>query len=267
MKNAYTGYRKPVSGSPPAWIDGWIQTGKEWRLRTVRRERGKWVQGFEPAENFLNSRMFEPSTIGLNTLGTENCAFDIEDLSAASAVIDSSEVLGPMLRTAIFDRHAIYGVEMHWGRLLIPAWLLVNELWVWALDTLPALMCPNSLDVLIGRSCGDAETFDISASTQLASNSPSATALRRIAWLAQSVDARTSWSSVLSHAYNGDLRLVLPKASLSGWVWGVRIPAGILACELSAVRLTFHLPNSKQLIRVATRDYKVPAASEGSCLV
>ena len=229
MKFAYTGYKKPVSGSPPAWIDGWIRNGTEWRLRTVRRERGKWVRGAEPAENFLNSRMFEPSTIGLNTLGTENCAFDIEDLSAVSAVIDPNEVLGPMLRTDIFDRHAIYGIEMHWGRLLIPAWLFVNELWLWALDTLPALMCPNSLDVLMGRSRENAEVFEIVASTRLASNNPNATALRRIAWLAQSVDARTSWNSVLSHAYNGDLKLAMPKASMSGWLWGVRVPAGILA--------------------------------------
>jgi hypothetical protein len=42
---------------------------------------------------------------------------------------------------------------------------------------------------------------------------------------------------VLTNAYRNRLDLILPRARLTGWLWGVELPSGLLACELDSVEI------------------------------
>jgi hypothetical protein len=180
-------------------------------------------------------------------------------------LLESREILGGMFPgAAISNAHTIYVAESEAGRLYFPALLLIDELWLWSPPALRTLLIPNSLDVAMGKPTQVNDGLEVTASVKLASENPSETGLRRIAWLSQAADARASWNSVLTNAFRNRLDVALPRASMSGWVWGGQLSSGLMACELSSVQLKFELPGAGLHIRVGSVRYPVcrPASSE-----
>jgi len=263
MKFARTGYGlKGQAGGCPAWVNGWDRRSGAWQLEAIRRERDGWKIDRVPADRALMARVFEPTTPGMMVLGTENRRFEISNLSALSPLLEPREILGGMLPGApLTDGHAIYVTTTGDGRLYFPALLLIERLWLWSSTALRAVLTPNSLDVLLGRAAATDGTAEIVVDPQLASRTPTKIALRRIAWLAHSTEARASWSSVLTSASKGRIHLRLPAARLSGWTWGVELASGSLACELSSVELQFDLPRAPLRIRIGSAVYPLPNES------
>ena len=266
MKFMSSGYRhRGAGGEAPAWIDGWVRSDSAWALRALRSECGLWTHRAVPPLRLIKARMFEPSTPGIRILGTENRSFDIPDLSSLAPLLEPREILGGMFPgAAISNAHTIYVAETEAGRLYFPALLLIDELWFWSLPALRTLLIPNSLDVVMGKPTQVNDGLEVTVSVKLASENPSETGLRRIAWLSQAADARTSWHSVLTNAFRNRLDVALPRASMSGWVWGAQLSSGLMACELSSVELKFELPGAGLHIRVGSVRYPVcrPASSE-----
>jgi len=242
----------------PAWVDRWVWHKGRWQLLLLRRERRAWVEAIAPPERFIRARLFEPSTPAIKIMGTENRPLHIQDLSRMSPLLNPRELLGPMLPGATVGGHAIYAADSEQGRIFIPALLLIESLWFLSPDAVRALLTPNSLDVFISipRVVKDQRT--IAVGSEVIANPPSETVLRRLAWLAERADARFSWGSVLTNAYRNRLDLTLPKAELSGWVWGVRLPSGLLACELQSVDIRCSPSISLSRIRVGNTWHDFP---------
>lgn len=232
----YVSFRPSFTGPEvPAWIDSWIWHDREWHFQVCRSRHGRWVRELQHPRELIRTRAYEPSTAGLKTQGTEVRRFLIHDLSNLGALLEPREILGPMLRDgAASSQHVIYAHESEEGKLLFPAWLLINCLWVWSTRVLRALFVPNGLDLLIGR-----YAEEVLVSPDLTHGPVTKTAESRVRWLVASQDARESWASVLTNAYNGSIDLRLPQASVQGWAWGARVTAGLLACELASVSISF----------------------------
>jgi hypothetical protein len=128
---------------------------------------------------------------------------------------------------------------------------------MWNPSAMDALLTPNSLAVYL-RHIDDAEGSRIEVSGTLARVGGGDTGLRRLSWLAQCADAQASWSSVLTFAHDGALRLRLPRASLEAWAWGIELPTGTLVAELSAVSLSFELPQEGCRVQLGIASHRCP---------
>jgi hypothetical protein len=247
-------------GSPaPAWIDRWAKTRHGWHLKALWRKRNSWVTDFLPVERVLNGRLFEPTTPHLENLGTATRKFQIRNLSELSPLLESREILGPMLPGAtLTGDHSIYVAKTDIGSLYIPALLLIEKLWLWSSDALRAILIPNSLDLLLGTPGTTDHGTEVRLDSRLASRQPSDAALRRMAWLVQSPQARLSWGSVLTNAYENRIDLLLPAASLSGWAWGVELAAGYLVCEMLSPQVQFDLSGPVPKFRIGTVLHTCP---------
>lgn len=232
----------------PAWLQSWTWHDGDWYFRVCRRRRGRWVYDLQHPRELIRARACEPGTVGLRIQGTEVRRFVIHDLSRLGELLEPREVLGPMLGDgAAASQHAIYAHESEEGRLLLPAWLLINHLWVWSSRVLRALFMPNGLDLLI-----HSDSDKVLLSPDLIQGSLTKTAESRVRWLVASQDARESWASVLTNAYTGSINLTLPRASLHGWAWGARVRAGLLACELASVHVSFDVQEFRP-VRIGKR--------------
>jgi hypothetical protein len=247
----YVSFRPSFAGPEiPAWISGWTWHDRDWCFRVCRRRGGRWVSELQHPRELIKTRAFEPSTAGLKTRGGEVRRFEIRDVSSLSALLEPREVLGQMLRDgAACSQHAIYVHESEQGKIYFPAWLLIDHLLIWSPRVLRALFMPNSLDLLIQSSPNQ-----VLVSSDLVSGALAKSAESRIRWLAVSQDARASWASVLMNAYEGRIDLLLPKISMRGWLWGAHVRGGLLACELSSVCITSHVP---ELQFLAVRNARV----------
>jgi hypothetical protein len=235
-------------------MDSWIWESGAWQVKVLRKLGPAWRHFVVSPGELLGARAFEPSSPELQHLATENVSFDIPDLSVLSPLIEPRELLGAMLPGAQSTQHAIYVVENHSDRIYIPAFLLIDRLWLCSAQALKALLTPNSLEIYLGRPTQGPSGLEVIASPELMSNSPSQDALQRIAWLSQSDDARRSWRSVLTNAFQSRMDLALPRARLKGWLWGVRLPHGLLACELASVELHVDLPVANIRLRVGRTE-------------
>jgi hypothetical protein len=243
MKTVYHRFARAGAGAGNiAWMDSWVWDSGALQVRVLRKIGTDWGHFVAPPGELLGARAFEPSSPELQHLGTENISFDIHDLSVLSPLIEPRELLGAMLPGGQSTQHAIYALENQCQRIYIPAFLLIDRLWLWSAQALKALLTPNSLEIYLGQPTQGKIGSEVIASSELMSHSPSQDAVQRIAWLSQSDDARRSWRSVLANAVQSRMDLTLPRARLKGWLWGVRLPQGLLACELASVELHVELP-------------------------
>lgn len=254
MKYSRTGYGLRGQGGPsPAWVDGWERTPDGWQLGVIWRERASWVTGLMPPGRIVKGRIFEPTTPGIRTGGSESRQFTIANLANLSQLLEPREIIAPMLPGApTTSRHAIYVAENSAGRLYLPALLLLANVWLWSLEAIDAILTPNSLDAYLAATRAGAPSFNLAADARLASTAPTQVALGRIAWLAESPQARMSWSSVLANAYARRLDFQLPAAALSGWAWGVHLSSGFLVSEILSGQMQFTLRAPQTTIRVGT---------------
>jgi hypothetical protein len=253
MKTVYHRFARAAAGAGDiAWMDSWVWESGAWQVKVLRKVGAEWRKFVVAPGELRGARAFEPSSPVLSHLATENISFDIPDLSALSPLIEPRELLGGMLPGAQSTQHAIYAVENHSDRIYIPAFLLIDRLWLWSAEAQKALLTPNSLEVYLGQPAQGKFGLEVMASPELTSNSPSQDALQRIAWLSQSDDARRSWRSVLTNALQSRLDCTLPRARLKGWAWAVRLPHGLLACEMASIEIHVDLPVADLRLRVGT---------------
>lgn len=244
------------------WLNGWQRTPGGWQLEAVVRGDAGWETRFLPASSMLhNRRAFEPSTRPFARLRSSNFQLRVPDLSRLSPLLEPGRLLAALVPPACRARQAVYVVAGEEQHAYLPAALLLRELWLWAPDALEALLTPNSLALYLKRIDGVDGTH-VEATGALAGIGGGDAGLRRLSWLSQCADAQASWSSVLTFAHDGALRLRLPHASLEAWAWGVELPTGILVAELSAVSLTFELPQERFRMRLGNAEHLCPPAPQ-----
>lgn len=254
MKPVYHRFARARAGAGSiAWMDSWIWESGAWQVKVLRKVGNEWSHIVVAPGELLGARAFEPASPEFRHLETENVSFEIPDLSALSPLIEPRELLGAILPGASSTTHAIYAVEGHSQRIYIPAFLLIDRLWLWSAQALKAILTPNSLEIYLGQPTEGTNGLEVVLSPELMSRSPSQDAVQRIAWLSQSDDARRSWRSVLTNAVQSRMDLTLPRARLNGWLWGVRLPQGLLACELASVEFHVDLPFADIRLRLGGR--------------
>lgn len=245
----------------PAWVNRWVKTHRGWQLEVLQRKCGAWATDFWSPERMLKVRLFEPTAPSLKSLGTESRRFKIRNLADLSPLVEPRELLGPMLTGAdLTDGHAIYVAETDGKPLYLPALLLIEQLWLSSRYALHAILTPNSLDLYLGAPKALNHGIEVIVDPRLASRAPSNAALRRIAWLTQSSQARKSWSSILTNAYQNRIDALLPPVSISGWAWAVELSSGYLACELLSVQLDVELTEPLPAFRIGNVLHPCPRA-------
>jgi hypothetical protein len=251
MKRRYGTFAHAAPGpGNVSWIDSWTWKSGAWHVSVLRRQGDEWNESIVTLEALRDTRAFEPSSPGFNRFPTENIRIDVPDLSLLSALIEPRELIGTIFPGVRATSHAIYVVEFDRHRIFIPAFLLIDRLWLWSARALQILLTPNSLEIYVGRPVQGARGLEVTARREFASGSASQETAQRIAWLAQSTDAQRSWRSVLSNALQSRLDCVLPRARLNGWLWGIRLPQGILVCELSSCEIHLDERVAPVLIRM-----------------
>lgn len=227
----------------PDWLNGWRWSSHGWTLESVVRHASGWEVHSVPAAWLLEgSRLFEPTARPFARSTTRNFQLRVSDLARLAPLLEPGRLLAALVPPAHHTHQDIFAVPTDEARqVYLPAALLLRELWMWNSSAMEALLTPNSLALYLGCAT-DAQELHVEASGPLAHAATSDTGLRRLSWLAQCADAQSSWSSVLSSAHSGELRLRLPHASLEAWAWGIELPSGTLVAELSAVTLSFELP-------------------------
>jgi hypothetical protein len=259
MKRRYGTFAHAAPGpGNVSWIDSWTWSSGAWHVTVLRRQGHLWNESLVTPEALRGTRAFEPSGPGFAGFPTENLRIDVPDLSVLSTLIEARELIGPIFPGARATNHAIYVVEYDSHRIFIPAFLLIDRLWLWSARALKILLTPNSLEIYIGRPIQGARGLEVTARREFVSSSTSQETMQRIAWLAQSADAQRSWRSVVSNALQSRLDCVMPRARLKGWLWGVRLPQGILVCELSSCEIHLNELVAPILIRMGKTSHSWP---------
>ena len=242
-----------------AWVTGWCRVGNGWGFQVlVRGANGLEERRVSSGDALPGLAPFAPRSESRST-PYRNVRLTIPDLSVLSPLVDCQEALSSAIPNGDLSRHAVYVAPGPDGPIFVPALLLLQELWCWTESAQEALLIPNSLALsvrLVKSSAGHV----VEVGGPMAKLGVSDTSLRRVTWLAQSVDAQESWSSVLTSAHRGEIRLRLPHASLNAWVDGVQLESGVLAYALSAVHFEFTLWATSCQIKVGDRVRDCPPA-------
>lgn len=243
---------------PAAWLNGWQRTSRGWALESVVRRGAVWELQLLPASWLLqSSRLFEPSARPFARSRSKSFQLRIPDLTRLSPLLEPGRLLTALVPPARHTRQAVYAAANEEQQVYLPAALLLRELWMWNPGAMDALLTPNGLALYLAR-IDDAQGGRVEASGPLARAGGSDTGLRRLSWLAQCADAQASWSSVLTFAHTGTLRMRLPRASLEAWAWGIELPTGTLVAELSAVSLSFELPQEGCRVQLGRASHRCP---------
>lgn len=241
-----------------AWVDGWTSTPAGPKLRLFLREGPRRVTHHVAPAWMAGRRAYEPSLRVHSRWSTANVQFTVPDLSILAPLMSPGELLGQFLPEASETQHSIFVIEGERGRIYLPAMLLIQVLWLWSERSARMLWIPNSLDAEMGPAASGLAAKECVVTADYLGTQLSDVSLRRLAWLAQCSDARSSWSSVLTNAHIGKLSLSLPRAELNGWVWGIQVAGGVLACQLMAPHLTFDLVAKAATVRVGRTVHLVP---------
>lgn len=202
-------------------------------------------------------RAFEPASSYSRRHPSSSIRIRIHDLSALAPLLEPGLVVSQVVPRARETRHALFVHLEDDQRVYLPAVLLLRLLWMWTDSATEALLTPNSLALCLQRHEVNGR-LTIEATGSLLALGRSDTSVRRLCWLAQSGDARASWSSVLTFAHEGKLDLRLPTASLDAWAWGVETTTGFLVAELSAAHLRFVLSQEDCDVRLGKVQVSCP---------
>lgn len=250
--------------SEAGWLDGWRRTRTGLELMAYLKRDGAWMRAPVPTSWLLNPRAFEPSALDGHRRDSRSFQIFIPDLSGMASLLNPGQVARSLVPAARTTGQAIFVAnDDEQRRVYLPASLVLRELWLWSSSVLNALLTPGSLAVFI-EPIDDERGMMVKVRGLLAEAKQSDTALRRLCWLAQSADARDSWSSVLTYAHSGELRLKLPRCSLKAWVWGIECSSGTIASELSAVHLDFDIPSEDCAVMMGEAYRRCPPNSRKS---
>jgi len=240
------------------WVDGVDSTCTPPLLRCLSRGEKGLSQVLCPFGDIRKRRALEPSDRLFSALPTRSVKFNIDlaELRVAGR-LDSwlPESLARLRETS----HRIFAANESSPRLLIPAILLIEAIWLWSERAARQLMVPSGIDLMVGRMTAAGSSR---ISPEMVSPEHSVTELRRVAWLSQDTTARLSWASVYTNAVQGRVALDLPNARLRGWAWGVELPRGVLVAEFDGLALDIDLPNPESRLQVGHAEIRVPPASE-----
>lgn len=243
------------------WLDGWRRSRAGFELMAYLKRGGTWERTPVPANWLHNTRAFEPAALGVNRRDSRSFQLSVPDLSELSPLLNPGQVARFLVPAARGTGQAIFAAMDNEQRAIyLPASLLLRELWLWSASVLKALLTPGSLSVFLEPVLEERGLL-VKVRGPLAEAKQSDTALRRLTWLAQSAEARSSWSSVLTFAHGGELNLRLPRCSLNAWVWGVESPSGTIAAELSAVHLEFDMVSDSCELMLGAARRRCPPKS------
>lgn len=243
------------------WLGSWERKGASWMIRASCLREGKVVEQLVPGETLNQSRAYDIDAMAKLGVKSQSLGVDIDDVNSLSPLVDPADILRNLHPGMQEGAHAIYVGYANETPIYFPAALLIRALWLWSDWVFPALMTPHSLSVYLGhqQQPGDGAHI-VQVRSGLSSWNLTDTHLRRVAWLGVDAQARDSWRSVLTAAYQGRLALRLPHAQLSTWVWGVQVADGVLACELLTPHLDFWIPDKEIRIQMGRKLHPCPKA-------
>jgi hypothetical protein len=242
------------------WLDGWAATRPKALVRTLYWAEGSVETVNEPLASVRKRRAFEPSTAIFASYSSRSLKLrrlPLGDLYPVSL----SRVLPASFGTLRDSGHVVFRADHRGSRLLIPAVLLIEALFLYSSSVTRQITVPGSADLYVGHV---APSNQIAVNRALIGRTRNTTTLRRLAWMAQCEDARRSWSSVLTYAHQGRLSLDPPEARLSGWAWGIELPAGLLVADFNGLTVDFNLPHPEATLRVGTSTVPIPPPAQRS---
>lgn len=246
---------------PIAWVDGWTTVRGRNRLRLWCIEGGRLEAHKEGGGVLQVARAYEPSVMSQSLAGG-NESFEIENLSRLERLIKPANLTTQLIPGMRCNDHAVTVVRTRRGAIYVPMLLWIQVLWLRSLAWTEQILRPQSLDMAVPPAERVNGKLVCRVSPEFLGMQPSEDRLRRVAWLATSEDARKSWNSVLSSAYDGRLDMKLPPVRVSGWAWGRRVGGGLAACELMSVGVEFSLPDDVPIEVGAKRHPCPPSASK-----
>jgi hypothetical protein len=242
------------------WVDGWAATRPKALVRTVYWAEGSVETVSEPLASVRKRRAFEPSAAIFASYCSRSLKIrrlPLGDLYPVSL----SRVLPASFGTLRDSGHVVFRADCRGDRFLIPAVLLIEALFLYSSSSTRQITVPGSADLYVGHAMPSNE---IAINRALVGRTRNTTALRRLAWMAQCEDARRSWSSVLTYAHKGRMSLDPPEAQLSGWAWGVELPAGLLVADFNGLTVDFDLPRPEATLRLGASTVPIPPPAQRS---
>lgn len=229
------------------WLGSWERKGASWMIRASCLHEGKLLDKLVPGETLNQSRAYDIDAMAKLGVKSLSVRVDIDDINSLSPLVDPTDILRNLHPRMQGRGHAIYVGYANETPIYFPAALLIRALWLWSDWVFPALMTPHSLSVYLGHQKPVGGEHIVQVRGGLSSWNLTDTHLRRVAWLGVDAQARDSWRSVLTAAYQGRLALRLPHAQLSTWVWGLQVADGVLACEFLTPQIGFWLPENTHI--------------------
>jgi hypothetical protein len=240
------------------WVDGWAALRPKAQVRTLYwSDVGAEAVG-EPLACVCKRRAFEPGAAVFASYSSSSLKVRHIPLGEMYPV-SLSRVFPASFGLLRNSTHVVFRADYRGHRLLIPAVLLIEALFLYSSAATRQITVPGSADLYVGHAMPSNE---IAINRALVGRIRNTTALRRLAWMAQCEDARRSWSSVLTYAHQGRLSLDPPEARLSGWAWVVQLPAGLLVAEFNGLTVDFNLPHPEATLRVGTSTVPIPPAPQ-----
>jgi hypothetical protein len=242
------------------WVDGWAALRPKVLVRTLYWSDGGAEAVGEPLACVRKRRAFEPGAAAFASYNTR--CLRVRHLPLGEIYpVSLSRVFPPSFGVLRNSTHVVFRADHRGHRLLIPAVLLIEALFLYSSAATRQITVPGSADLYVGHAMPSNE---IAINRALVGRVRNTTALRRLAWMAQCEDARRSWSSVLTYAHQCRLSLDPPAARLSGWAWVVELPAGLLVADFNGLTVDFDLPHPEATLRVGTSTVSIPPAPQRS---
>lgn len=251
---------KANAPSTVLWVDGWAALRPKALVRTLYWRDGAVEAVGEPLACVRKRRAFEPGAAVFASYSSRSLKVQHLPLGELYPV-SLSRVFPVALGTLRKSAHVVFRADHDGNRLLIPAVLLIEALFLYSSAATRQITVPGSADLYVGHAMPSNE---IAINRAMVGRTRNTTALRRFAWMAQCEDARRSWSSVLTYAHQGHLSLDPPEARLSGWAWVVELPAGLLVADFNGLTVDYNLPYPDATLRVGTSTVPIPPAPQPS---
>lgn len=236
------------------WVDGWAATRPKALVRTMYWAEGSVETVNEPLASVRKRRAFEPSAAPFASYNSRS--LKVRHLALCTLYpVSLPRVFPASFGTLRNSGHVVFRADHRGHRLLIPAVLLIEALFLYSSPATRQITVPGSADLYVGHV---APSNQIAVNRALIGRTRNTTALRRLAWMAQCDDARRSWSSVLTHAHQGRLSLDPPEARISGFAWVVELPTGLLVADFNGLTVDFNLPHPEATLRVGASTVPIP---------
>lgn len=237
------------------WVDSIFRDRDgHWKLQLLCNDGGQWVSRAVPAETPHLEMMDE--TVFVPRIRTGCLPLNSINLAAMEELVDPIGLFSPWMPGMPASRnHSVYKLDVDGISVFVPAFLLIQALYMGDKMLHRALWTPNGIDILV-NSTGPATEPQLRFRKNPEQN-PSGHVVRTLAWLTSSRDARLSHANVLGAARDGRISLRPVEVYINGWIRGVDLDErGLLAFALGSVHLTYPVPYKDVVVHVGNKKHR-----------